>query len=85
MSLPEKKETASYRGPPDYLPRDSELGTGLAMLLNDMDVDYQDSAEAHIVREPKGLDEDVLLCKFVDERHDVLGGLDAFLDVGADH
>lgn len=55
------------------------------MLLNDMDVDYQDSAEAHIVREPKRLDEDVLLCKFVDERHDVLGGLDAFLDVGADH
>lgn len=55
------------------------------MLLNNMDVDNQDSAKAYIVCEPKRLDEDVLLCKFVDERHDVLGGLDAFLNMGAHH
>lgn len=55
------------------------------MLLDDVDVDHEDCAEAYIVCEPKGLDKDVLLCEFVDEQHDVLRSLRAFLDVSPNH
>lgn len=38
-----------------------------------------------MVRKPKRLDEDILLCEFIDERHDVLRRLDAFLDMSSSH
>lgn len=55
------------------------------MLLDGVDVHDQDSAEAYIVREPEGLNQDTLLCEAVDDSHDIFGGLNAFLHMGADH
>lgn len=55
------------------------------MLLDGVDVNDQNSTEAHIVREPEGLDQHALMRETIGYCHDVLGSLDAFLDVRADH
>jgi hypothetical protein len=39
---------------------------GLTVLLDDMDIDDQDSAESDVMREPERLDEDILLREVVD-------------------
>lgn len=50
-----------------------------------MDVNDQNSTETHVVCEPEGLDQYTLVRKTIDYCHDVLGSLDAFMDVRADH
>ena len=50
-----------------------------------MDVNDQNSTKAHVVREPEGLDQYTLMRETIGYCHDILGSLDAFLDVRADH
>ena len=58
---------------------------GLAVLLNKVDVDDQDSTETHVVCEPERRNECVLLDQGFDDSQDVFGSLNTFLDMGADH
>ena len=58
---------------------------GLAVLLDDVNVDDKNGAEAHVVGEPKRLNENLLLRKVVDQIYDALCCLDTLLYVGADH
>lgn len=51
------------------------------MLFDDVDVHHGNGAEAHVMSEPKPMDESLPAGKSVDDGHDFLGGLDTLVNI----
>lgn len=54
------------------------------MLFDDVDVHHGNGTEAHVMCEPKPMDESLSVGESVDDGHDFLGGPDAFANIGGD-
>lgn len=54
------------------------------MLFDDVDVHHGNGTEAHVMGEPKPMDESLSAGESVDDSHYFLGGPDAFVNISVD-